>query len=171
MKALPASLRERKRYIFFDVEAEDDFSKNELSNAIWREALSLFGDSGTSDLGITLLEFDGTLGLLKCNHKGVDKARAALASLRDVKGTRAAIRVDGVSGTIRTGIEKFKREKNIGRAINSIPSRVELKYVSGKVKRIRGEEVDIVPDEDKNEMIKRSDVSIIGITVSDLKLN
>lgn len=167
MKKLPASLRKRKRYIIFDVDAEDSISKNELSSAIWREALSLFGDVGTSDLGITLLEFDGNQGLLRCNHEAVEKVRAALASLHNVKGSRAVLRVTGVSGTIKAAIEKFKREKSIGKATNTIPSRVELECVSGKVKRIQGEEIDIIPDE--NEIIERSGVGLIGITVSDLR--
>jgi ribonuclease P/MRP protein subunit POP5 len=167
VKALPASLRKRKRYIVFNVDSEDDFTKNELSSAIWREALSLFGDAETSDLGIALLEFDGSQGLLRCNHDSVESVRAVLASLRGVKRTRAVLHVLGVSGTVKAAIEKFKRKKSIGKVINNIPSRVELKYISGKVKRIRGEEIDIIPD--KNEIIERSSVSLIGITSFDLK--
>ncbi len=166
MKPLPTSLRKRKRYIVFDVDSEDDFSKNELSNAIFREALALFGDAGTSDLGITLLEFNGSQGVLRCNHNCVESVRAVLASLRSVKRTRTVLHVLGVSGTARAAIEKFKRKKSIIK-VDNIPSRVEVKYVSGNVKRIRGEEIDIIPD--KNEIIERSSVSLIGITIFDLK--
>lgn len=166
MKALPPSLRKRKRYIVFDIDSEDDFSKKELSNAIWREALALFGEAGASDLGMALVEFNGSQGILRCNHNQVERVRAVLASLRSVKRTRVVLHVAGVGGTIRAAIEKFKRKKGIGK-VNNIPSRVELKYISGKVKRIRGEEIDIIPD--KNEIIERSSVSLIGITAFDLK--
>lgn len=167
MKALPPSLRKRKRYIVFDVDSEDDFLKKELSNAIWREALALFGEAGASDLGIALLEFEDSQGILRCNHDGVESVRAVLASLRSIKRIRTVLYIKGVSGTLKTAIEKFKRKKIIGKVINDIPSRIELKYVSGEVKRIRGEEIDIIPD--KNEIIDRSSVNLIGITVFDLK--
>ncbi|MEM2934586.1 MAG: Rpp14/Pop5 family protein [Methanocellales archaeon] len=167
MKALPPSLRKRKRYIVFDVDSEDDFLKKELSNAIWREALALFGEAGASDLGMALVEFNGSQGILRCNHNQVERVRAVLASLRSVKRIRAVLYIASVGGTMRTAIEKFKRKKGIGKVINNIPSRVELKYVSGKVKRIRDEEIDIIPD--KNEIIERSSVSLIGITAFDLK--
>lgn len=167
MKVLPSSLREKKRYIAFEVEHEGELSpdRKALLDEIFFATQTLLGDSGSAEIGWRLIDYDGTRGIIRVSLKGLDKARAALAAVTSIKGSRAAIRVLGVSGTIKAAIEKYIVPKNI--FSTSILSEVKVGTMSGTAVRKRGEEIDIVPDDE--EAIRRANVRYAGVTSFDLQ--
>jgi microcompartment protein CcmL/EutN len=125
-------------------------------------ALGLFGAVGVSKFSMKIIAFDGVSGIVRCDYKHVDDARAVLASLSRVGNSRICAVVTGTSGTIKTATEKYlqiemKLRRNVSSCV-TVP-------VSGKVVRIRGNEIDII-SEDK-EITDRADVQFIGITVYD----
>lgn len=158
-------LRERKRYIVFEVISEKDVSKNDLLAAIRSAETTLFGDIGSSLSRLRLISFDGRFGLLRCAHTRIEESRAALATVYSINRTRAAIRVLGVSGTIKAATEKYIPLLPLRRAEN-VERKIELEQVSGWIVRIRGREVDLTPDD--QEITKRSDTQFVGLTSFDL---
>lgn len=167
MKVLPSSLREKKRYIAFEVEYEGDAmpDRKALLDETFFATQTLLGDSGSAEIGWRLIDFDGKRGIIKVSLKGLEKARAALATVTSIKGQRAAIRILGTSGTIKAAIEKYIVPKNI--LSTSILSEVKVGTMSGTAVRKRGEEVDIVPDSE--EATRRANVRYAGVTSFDLQ--
>lgn len=107
MKKLLPSLRERKRYLVFEVLAKNDVSRDELIKEVVSASHSLYGDIGVSRISPKLLDFDGKSGILRCAQDRVNEARAILATVNSVNGAPLALSVVGVSGTIKAAKEKF----------------------------------------------------------------
>ncbi len=112
MKNLPSSLRERKRYVAFEVLSEEKIDRSELINELWSSTSSLLGDVGASLCHLWVLNFDGQRGILRCAHDKTSLVRAALATINSVHGIRVGIHVLGTSGTVKKITEKFMRQVN-----------------------------------------------------------
>jgi ribonuclease P/MRP protein subunit POP5 len=116
MLYLPPSLRERKRYLLFEVMSERELDKRELLKEIWDSMYSLYGDVGASESKLWLIDYhvrDGTnrnrsVGILRCAHDRVDAVRASLACIHTVNDARVGIRVIKTSGTIK-GVKHPRR--------------------------------------------------------------
>ncbi len=106
MKTLP-TLRDKKRYMAFELISEQKISRLELSQEIFNSMCSLFGDVGCSEINFKLLSFEGRFGIIRCAKGKVDETRAALACITKIRGIRISILILGVSGTIKGAMEKF----------------------------------------------------------------
>ncbi len=108
-KPLPASLRPRKRYIAFRAESDRRLTRREVGSAIAASALSLFGETGLSEMNLRLLEFreDEQRGFVVCAHTQVLRAVAAMSAVSEIAGERVHLRPLGVSGTVRALRRKF----------------------------------------------------------------
>jgi ribonuclease P/MRP protein subunit POP5 len=84
LKVLLPSLRERKRYIAFQVISEEgeEFTYSDLEAAIWNTLLDFLGEEGVSRTSVWLLKdcWDPKkqIGILRCNHKSVQAVIATL---------------------------------------------------------------------------------------------
>ncbi len=112
MKTLP-TLRNKKRYLAFEIISQKPIYRNELTMEISNSLSSLFGDTGASEINAALLLFDGKCGILRCMREKTLEARAGLACIHDIHGGRIAVRVLGISGTIKSATEKFIQESFI----------------------------------------------------------
>ena len=92
MKILPSSLREKKRYIAFEVmsESSDPIDRKALLDEIFFATQTLIGDVGSSEIGYRLMDFDGNRGIIKVNLGAVETARAAMSTVCSIRGNRAA---------------------------------------------------------------------------------
>ena len=79
MKILPSSLREKKRYIVFEVACESEpVDRKALLDEIFFATQALVGDTGSSEIGYRLMDFNGSRGIMKVNLNAVELARAAM---------------------------------------------------------------------------------------------
>jgi ribonuclease P/MRP protein subunit POP5 len=167
MKILPSSLREKKRYIAFEVNCESEpVDRKALLDEIFFATQTLLGDTGSSEIGYRLMDFNGSRGIMKVNLNAVELARAAMSSVCSIKGSRAAIRVLGVAGTIRAAIEKYIPLENIT-STNILSKPISNEHMSGTVVRERGEKLEMVPDD--KEVLKRANVHYVSLTSFDLE--
>ncbi|HPY72750.1 MAG: Rpp14/Pop5 family protein [Methanothrix sp.] len=157
-------LRDRRRYIAFEVEAEDRVRAGDLMAEIRAAQTSLFGDLGSAKNRLRMISFDGRFGLLRSSHLRTEESRALLATVTSVGGTRAAIRVRGISGSIKAATEKYIPQSTLQPGENK--RRVDLGPVSGSVVRTRGREIDLCPDDPK--MTEGSATRYVGLTSFDL---
>jgi ribonuclease P/MRP protein subunit POP5 len=167
MKILPSSLREKKRYIAFEVICENGpADRKALLDEIFFATQTLLGDAGSSEIGYRLMDFDGSRGIMKINLNAVELARAAMATVCAIKGNRAIIRVLGVAGTIHAAIEKYIPSENIS-STNILSKPIKSEHVSGTVVRERGEKLEMVSDD--KEVLKRANVHYVSLTSFDLR--
>jgi ribonuclease P/MRP protein subunit POP5 len=158
-------LRRRRRYMAFEIECEQEVMQKDLAAEIHSSHASLFGDNGTAENRLHLVYFDGRFGLLRCGHEHITKTRAILAAIYSIRGIRAALRVKGVCGTIKSATEKYIPPLRQINAEND-GRRIELDEVSGCIVHTHGREIDLYPD-DRNTT-KGSDTRYLGLTSFDL---
>ncbi|MEM2918598.1 MAG: Rpp14/Pop5 family protein [Candidatus Altiarchaeota archaeon] len=108
-KLLPPTLRERNRYLAFEIISERKFSKEDVTKAIWNSALKFLGELGTGKTSLRLIEWNEEKqhGIIKVNHKSVDEIRAAIALIKEINSIPIIPRVLGVSGTIKKTRERW----------------------------------------------------------------
>lgn len=103
MKPFPPTLRNRARYLTFEIFGERAFSKTDVHKAILRNVLENLGTFGCAEADFAFMDFDEKTqtGLLKCSHTAVNRARASLCLLKAINEYKAAVRITLISGTIR----------------------------------------------------------------------
>ncbi len=120
------TMREKKRYILFEVRAEGAVGEREAQfaspanahfceakiarEAVYNGILKFLGEYGSSLASPKVLEFDEKTGrgVLRCARDEVSNVKAALALMNSIAGKKAAVRALGVSGTIK----KLKGKRN-----------------------------------------------------------
>ena len=104
MKPLLPSLREKKRYVVFDIKT-DDFDKKKIENIIAETALKFMGEFGISKAGFMILSdsWNGKKGIIKIGSKYVDEIKLVLGL---IKGN-IIVNTLGVSGTLKKAKQKF----------------------------------------------------------------
>jgi ribonuclease P/MRP protein subunit POP5 len=115
MKILPPTLREKKRYLAVEVLSERSINRNQFLKELQRSLASLFGEVGLSKARVRLLYFDGVFGIVRCAPEEIWCVRAGLAAITRVNGGRVAVRVLGVSGTVRSATEKYIEKTRLKR--------------------------------------------------------
>ena len=112
MKVLPLSLREKKRYIAFQVISEEgeEFTYSDLESAIWNTALDFLGEYGVSKTSLWLLkdcwDRKKQIGILRCNHKSVQEVIASLGLIDRLGDNRVTLKILKISGTIK-GVKRI----------------------------------------------------------------
>lgn len=105
LKPILPSLREKKRYLVFEVISKkgiNDFAP--VSNAIMRASFQFLGQLGVAKAGIIPLpnKWNSELqrGIVKVSHKHVDALRAALIFADKIDDSDVIFRSVGVSGIL-----------------------------------------------------------------------
>ncbi len=114
LKPILPSLREKKRYLVFEVLSKDrikDVSK--VSNAIMHYSLQLMGQFGVAKAGIIPLQnkWNPELqkGIIKVGHKHVEALKAALMLATKIDDKEVIFRSIGVSGILNKAEGKFMK--------------------------------------------------------------
>ena len=115
LKPVLPSLREKKRYIAFEVISNEklkDFSA--VSDAIIECSFYFLGQLGAAKAGIMPLQnkWNPELqrGMIKVSHKYVDAVKAALMFAGKVNGKDAIFRSIGVSGILKKAENNYLKK-------------------------------------------------------------
>lgn len=116
-KTLRPTLRERKRYIAFQVISKEKVPPTDLNSAIWHSILNFLGELGTAQANVWIIKnlYDEKkqMGLIRCKHTAVEHVRAALALVSRIGDQTVTIKVIGVSGTIKAARSKYFGERDL----------------------------------------------------------
>ncbi len=112
LKPILPSLREKKRYLVFELISKEkvhDISAG--SKAIWHYSLQFLGQLGAAKAGIIVLNNkwnpDIQRGILKVSHKHVDAVKAALTFADKIDDKDVIFRSIGVSGILKKAEAKY----------------------------------------------------------------
>ncbi len=156
MKRLPPTLREKKRYIAFKVESDEPITKDEVSRAIWLNALSLLGEVQVSAIGLRVLDYDEATqeGFLVCRNQDTWKVKGVLVLVGEINDKRVHVCARGVSGTIKALKRKF---------LNKGPSIIKEKkgdnLTNLEIVRSCGDCLDAIPG-DKELLLRLKDLKM-----------
>lgn len=113
LKILPSTLREKKRYIAFQIISEEPVTYSDLESAIWNVALDFLGEYGVSKTSVWLLKDAWNpkkqIGILRCNHKSVESIIACFGLIDRLGDNRITFKILNISGTIKS----IRKNKNM----------------------------------------------------------
>ena len=72
------------------------------------KCISLYNTNCYS-LGIRLIRFDGTTGIVKCKHIEKDNTIRLLSSIENISSDNVTVETFGTSGTIKALIRKYMK--------------------------------------------------------------
>ncbi|MBW2971609.1 hypothetical protein KY359_01105 [Candidatus Woesearchaeota archaeon] len=106
------SLRERKRYIAFEIVSETPITEPAaVYKAIMGAALENLGVIGCAEAGIIMLndkyDKEKQRGLMRVNNRSMDKVRGTLALITQIDNQRVIVKSRGVSGILRKAEDKY----------------------------------------------------------------
>lgn len=105
----------RHRYIFFKVTydtAHAFASQKELLQALRQSTFELFLKN-TKELGLWIVRFDGTTGILKCHYRETENVKQLLRSIKNIGTKPVIITTHATSGTIHGLTAKEPRPPHI----------------------------------------------------------
>ena len=104
MKPVLPSLREKKRYVAFEVISKRKVPFGSVSKALWLSLLSFAGEVGVASGGVSLLEDswneDSQSGVVRVAHTAQDLVKASFVLVSDIDGECAVVRSLGSSGIL-----------------------------------------------------------------------
>lgn len=112
IKPLMPALRERKRYLAFEVISETPITNYKaVENAIHNKSLDFLGELGCAEAGIILLKEKYNQpkqrGVIRVNNKSLNKLRATLALIEQIEDTNVIVQSLGTSGVLNKVDKQF----------------------------------------------------------------
>ncbi len=113
MKTILPSLKEKKRYIAFEIVSEHKFKKNEIIKAVNDEAIKFLGTLNYGKAGIMMLSVDNNEGIVKVNNKFTNHLKTSLILINAIDNKRVIFKTKAMSGILKKAKNKYlKKEAN-----------------------------------------------------------
>ncbi len=111
MKPLLPTLREKKRYLVFEVISEKQMLWPAVRKSVDQAILRHIGDLGYAKAGVQLLDkrWNTPLsrGMLRTTHTSLDAVRSSLGFVRDIDGKPVVVRSVGASGILKRAVARY----------------------------------------------------------------
>ena len=112
IKPLLPSLRERKRYLAYEVISKHRFNDAiHVDQAITEAANGLLGSLGRAKAGILTIndQWNANMqrGIMRVNNKHVDDLKASLIFVKNIEGNDVVIKSVGASGILKKAQQKY----------------------------------------------------------------
>ncbi len=122
LKILPPTLRDKKRYIAFEVTSHGSLGRDDIISMILDASLYLYGACGAGkfDLWVVKLWRCKTdknspkgineyrmKGILRCRREEIDSVMAIIPTITNFRGKPVVFHTLGISGTIKSAIKNF----------------------------------------------------------------
>jgi len=105
LKILLPTLRERERYISFQIISEEPVSYSDLEQAVWNQLLDFYGEYGISKTNLwlekNLWDEKNQIAVIRCNNKSVSQVIAGLGLISRLGDNRVVFKILKVSGTLK----------------------------------------------------------------------
>ncbi len=106
-KVLLPSLKEKKRYLVFEVISEVNLSFKDTKDSIISSFKELFGLEGLAKAGLNFVEYNENKGIIRTSTKGLDMLKASFCFIRKINKQDVVLRSLGVSGMLKKARSKF----------------------------------------------------------------
>jgi ribonuclease P/MRP protein subunit POP5 len=122
LKILPPTIRDKKRYIAFEVIFQGNMIREDIIGMILDSSLYLYGACGTGKFDIWVVKLwncsseehhDNSnnekkiKGILRCRREEVDSVRAVISTITKFRGNNVVFHTLGISGTIKSVTKNF----------------------------------------------------------------
>lgn len=101
IKPLLPSLREKKRYLVYEITSNKKITKNQATTILKTAVKRYLGELGLARAGILYLDYKNNKGIMRINNKEVNNVKAALSLVDNLK----------IKTTYTTGLLNKARKK------------------------------------------------------------
>ncbi|MFH1400489.1 MAG: Rpp14/Pop5 family protein [Nanoarchaeota archaeon] len=98
-------MREKKRYLVYEIISERPLK--DPTAAIMRHISSTLGLFDSAAAGVLPVKYDKKRGIIRMNHKYMDKVKCSLMLMNQLDGEDITIQTLGVSGMIKKAELKY----------------------------------------------------------------
>ncbi len=98
MKTLLPTMRERQRYVVYEVISESQIQGNIIQRALDERLKQFLGELGMAKAGVQFMDQAGMRGILRTNSKELSNVKAGLILVKHINQQKVAVRTLGVSG-------------------------------------------------------------------------
>lgn len=106
MKPILPSLREKKRYIGFEVISDKPLSQEDIKMAILGSAYAYIGDYGMAKAGMEIMEVENSKGIILVGRQSVDLIKASLSLITSIGNHKAIVKSVTTSGMLNKARKK-----------------------------------------------------------------
>ena len=122
VKPLRPTLRERKRYLVYEVISKNDtIEPMQISNAISGSVKTYVGELGLANCGLIFLndKFNSDMqrGIVRVNHEMTDTLKASLTFINKIDNKNVILRSIGTSGIMKKAIDKYLKHNSQNKII------------------------------------------------------
>lgn len=114
IKPLLPTLREKKRYLVYDVVSKHKFNDAiHVTKAILDASKEFLGNLGMAKAGIIPIDhWNASLqrGIMRVNNKNVDNLKASLIFVKAINGEEVIVRSVGASGILKKAQQKYLKQ-------------------------------------------------------------
>jgi len=111
LNSLPSSLRERRRYIIFEVMSRSKLDFGEVVESVWNAILDFVGQLKTGKASVwvvkDLYDSEEQRGAIKVTNDYVEDVRAAISLINEINDKKVIFSVLGVTGTLKSARRKY----------------------------------------------------------------
>ena len=109
IKPLKPTLREKKRYIVYEIDTDDSLNMFEIQKDLLNQISKLLGVFHLAEAGILPIKVDDKTkrGIIKVNHKFVDRIKACFVMIKELNNKEIIIKSLGVSGILKKAINNY----------------------------------------------------------------
>ena len=108
IKPLLSTLRERKRYLAFEVLTQKKLEWQHIQWAVKNAIQEYIGTEGCARAGILFVKFNENKGVLRTNHLYLAKVRAALLFIKNIQNELVQVKSIRASGMLHRAAESIK---------------------------------------------------------------
>lgn len=111
MKPLQPTLKEKRRYMVFEVISGHNPDMQSVKKTIRDSAYSWMGENNMASAGMQFIDKHWNpgkaRGMIRVNRKYVDELKSAFGLIKNINGHPAIISSVGVSGIIKKAVENY----------------------------------------------------------------
>ncbi|MDD5651597.1 MAG: Rpp14/Pop5 family protein [Candidatus Nanoarchaeia archaeon] len=108
LKNLLPSLKEKKRYVAFEVISDTKPNYVDTTKAIIENYKKYFGLIGMAKSDLIILDdWKNQKGIIKINNKHTDELKMSLALLKNINNHNVIVRCLGISGIVNKARERY----------------------------------------------------------------
>lgn len=127
---IPASHRDKKRYVLFEV-LNADLNEKDFYFGFWIELLSFFGSKGLAEINPKIVLYKDNKAIVKCKRGKEMELIAGTAFIEKIRNKKVIINPLFTSGTIKT-IKEFAGFDLTKRVESEMKEKKETKEVKEK---------------------------------------
>ncbi len=100
MKPLVPTLRERKRYLAFEVQAKKECPWNAIKREVRGALQKYVGVDGSAKAGLLFVKNNKNKGVLRVAHTSLDAIRGSFVFITEIEKQKVIVRSIGASGML-----------------------------------------------------------------------